>query len=334
MLAIEAKNLVKTYRSPKKREGFLGGVVDLIRPEYKEVIAVDEINLSISQGECVGYIGPNGAGKSTSIKMLTGILQPTSGEISVLGFDPAKQRKSYAKHIGVVFGQRTQLWWDIAVKESFELLRRIYDIPKLEYKERLEMLVEQFSVKDFLNVPVRKLSLGERMKCDIIASLIHNPKILFLDEPTIGLDAIAKNTIREILKNLHKNYNTTIILTTHDLQEIEELCERIVVLDRGKILFDGTIGRLKGSVNLTKKLFLEFENLASNECFSKVTSFRGVQNFTLDGNRARVSFDAKQVSALEILSLFQTNYSLKDISIEEPDIEEVITTIYKGDSKV
>ena len=202
MTAIVVENLVKTYRNQAKRAGFFGALHDLVSPEYREVTAVDGISLEVEEGECIGFIGPNGAGKSTSIKILTGILQPSAGKILVNGLDPFNDRKIYTRSIGVVFGQRTQLWWDIAVRESFELLRRIYSVPLDKFNRDVGKLIEVFEVKDLLSTPVRKLSLGERMKCDLIASLIHSPKILFLDEPTIGLDAVAKESIRTVLKLL------------------------------------------------------------------------------------------------------------------------------------
>lgn len=328
MLAIEVKDLVKTYKSQVKRSGLTGGIIDLFRPQYTEVRAVDQITLEVSEGECVGYIGPNGAGKSTSIKMLTGILQPTSGHISILGYNPSTQRKEFAKHIGVVFGQRTQLWWDIAVRESFELLRRIYDVPQRIYQERLDFLVSQFAVQEFLSVPVRKLSLGERMKCDIIASLIHGPQILFLDEPTIGLDAMAKNAIRRILRDLHQKSKTTIILTTHDLQEIEELCDRVVILDHGKILYDGRIEKLKSTVNLTKTVYVDFEVQENANCAEMLRAREGIHEVAILDARAKVVFDAKKITVVDILGYLQNTHRIKDISMQEPSIEEVITKMY------
>lgn len=328
MFAISAKNLVKKYSSVKKREGIIGGLIDLLTPEYQEFTAVDNISLDVKEGEFLGYIGPNGAGKSTSIKMLTGILQPTSGEIRVLGFNPFQQRKEYCKQIGVVFGQRTQLWWDIAVVESFELLRRIYEIPKAKHKERLSYLVDVFKVSEHLKTPVRKLSLGERMKCDIIASLIHDPKILFLDEPTIGLDALAKNSIREILRNLHKETKTTIVLTTHDLIEIEELCKRIVVLDKGKIVYDGNLEDIRKNVNLERALKLEFSNSISLTDLAEDDFCKEFNATKINDNVIELKFNSNRYTAIDILSKIKDKVNPRDITIEEPSIEEVISQIY------
>ena len=239
MPIIEVSNLSKTYRSFDRREGVWGSVLDLFQREYRDVVAVESISFSVDKGELIGYIGPNGAGKSTSIKMLTGILKPTGGEMLVNGFHPYRQRKVYTKHIGVVFGQRTQLWWDIAVIESFKLLAKIYQVGDADFTERLGRLTEILDLGAVLRLPVRKLSLGQRMRCDLAASLLHNPKVLFLDEPTIGLDTVGKDAIRGFLRQVNREYDTTIILTTHDLKEIEELCKRIIVLDKGKIIYDG-----------------------------------------------------------------------------------------------
>jgi ABC-2 type transport system ATP-binding protein len=333
MLAIRAENLFKIYKSSLKREGIWGGFQDLISRNYREIVAVDNINLDVRQGEFLGYIGPNGAGKSTSIKMLTGILQPTSGIIEVLGYNPCNERKQFAKEIGVVFGQRTQLWWDIAVKESFELLRRIYEIPKNTFDTRIDYLIKFFAIEEHLHIPVRKLSLGERMKCDLIASLIHEPKILFLDEPTIGLDAIAKKAIRGMLKSLHLETGTTILLTTHDLREIEELCERIVVLDKGHIVYDGDIESVKNRVHLSRILKLELEQKITEPQRKIFNALNGIEKITEEEKTLEIVFDSKLVSVLEILGRISEDIKIRDISIIEPGIEEVITKIYQDGFK-
>ena len=245
MSFIEARNLRKEFRVFKHREGVWGAFKDLFHREYQTLAAVDGINLSVERGEFIGHIGPNGAGKSTTIKMLTGILVPTCGEIIANGFRPYQDHTRYTKSIGVVFGQRTQLWWDIAVIESFKLLRRIYDVPEKDFKERLQVFRELLGLDEFLHTPVRKLSLGQRMRCDIAAALLHHPPILFLDEPTIGLDVVAKDRIREFLKEINRAFKTTILLTTHDLSDIEELCRRIVIIDHGRLIFDGTLEGLR-----------------------------------------------------------------------------------------
>jgi ABC-2 type transport system ATP-binding protein len=245
MHAIEVHQLRKAFQVQQNRAGLKGAFQDLFRRNYKEVVAVNDIDFVIPKGEICGYIGENGAGKSTTIKMLTGILVPTSGQIHVNGMVPYKEREKFVKDIGVVFGQRSQLWWDLGVIESFQLLRKVYRIPVEEYKKRLDELVQRLDLAEILNRPVRKLSLGQRMRCELAASLLHNPSILFLDEPTIGLDIIVKSEIRDFLKELNRRYETTILLTTHDLQDIEALCSRVIMLDDGHIIYDGGLQQLK-----------------------------------------------------------------------------------------
>lgn len=244
MALIEVRGLTKEFKIFNRREGVFGAFRDLFQRDYKTLKAVDGIDFFVERGEMVGYIGANGAGKSTTIKMLTGILVPTAGEIMVNGFVPYKDREIYTRGIGVVFGQRSQLWWDIAVIESFKLLRRIYDIPVDEFEQRLNRFDELLELDRFLHLPVRKLSLGQRMRCDLVAALLHNPAILFLDEPTIGLDVLAKAKIRDFLKEINDEYKTTVILTTHDLGDIEALCSRVAIIDKGKMLFDGMVDTL------------------------------------------------------------------------------------------
>src|SRR5712692_7014920 len=242
---IQVENLSKEFRTFRRREGVLGALQNLFVREYVTVHAVDRVSFTIEPGEMVGYIGANGAGKSTTIKMLTGILVPTGGHVVANGYVPYRDRRRYTKHLGVVFGQRTQLWWDIAVIESFKLLKEIYEIPDADYRRRLEIFCEILSLQQYLHTPVRKLSLGERMRCDLAASLLHNPPLLFLDEPTIGLDVVAKDHIREFLKEINRVEGTTVLLTTHDLSDIEELSRRILIIDKGRILFDGTLTEMK-----------------------------------------------------------------------------------------
>lgn len=245
MEIIRAENLTKEFKLFRRREGLKGAFKDLFHRDYQILKAVDHINLRVQQGEIIGYIGANGAGKSTTIKMLTGILVPTSGDLYVNGFCPFKEREKYTFQIGVVFGQRSQLWWDIAVIESFRLLHKIYHVPEAEFKKRLDYFQEILDLRDLLHLPVRKLSLGQRMRCELAAALLHNPPVLFLDEPTIGLDVLAKARIRDFLREINQNHKTTIMLTTHDLGDIEALCSRVVILDKGQILFDGTLAELR-----------------------------------------------------------------------------------------
>lgn len=244
MPVIEARGLTREFKIFRRREGVGGAFLDLFHREYRTLRAVDGIDFCVEEGEMVGYIGANGAGKSTTIKMLTGILVPTAGEIRVLGYVPHKERERYTHHIGVVFGQRSQLWWDIAVIESYRLLRRVYHISEQDFRARLDMFNDILGLADFLNLPVRKLSLGQKMRCELAAALLHNPSILFLDEPTIGLDVLAKAKIRDFLKNINREFRTTVILTTHDLGDIEALCPRVAIIDRGRMLFDDAVDNL------------------------------------------------------------------------------------------
>ena len=329
-LAIEVKDLTKSFQTYDRREGILGSVKDLFHRDYKTLVAVDNISLSVAEGELLGYLGPNGAGKSTSIKMLTGILQPTSGHIEVCGFHPFQDRKNYTRIIGVVFGQRTQLWWDIAVNESFKLLGQIYGIESGVFQKRLDKLTEILEIRDILKIPVRKLSLGQRMRCDILASLIHSPRVLFLDEPTIGLDAVAKDSIRKFLRVLNREEKITVLLTTHDLKEIEELCKRIVVLDHGKIIFDGSLDRIKQIPGLRRTVSVDFSHEADADRFQREFGQR-IEITESSARRVSAKFDASVIPANELLKKLVESYSVADLSLIEPDIEEVITKIYRGE---
>lgn len=259
MLCIEARNLTKEFKVYQSRSGLLGAFRDLLDRKYRMIRAVNGINLQIQQGEIVGYIGENGAGKSTTIKMLTGILQPTSGELRVNGYDPHRQREDFVRTIGVVFGQRSQLWWDIAVKESFRLLQKVYRVSEDRYQKHMARVIEVLEIGSLLDQPVRKLSLGQRMRCELAASLIHQPSLLFLDEPTIGLDVLVKENIRRFLLEINREYGTTVLLTTHDLSDIEALCDRVIILDKGNIIYDGNLEQLRTKWGGGRRVFLELE---------------------------------------------------------------------------
>ncbi len=331
MSFIEATNLRKEFRVFEHREGVWGAFRDLFHRKYQTLAAVDRINLSINAGEFVGYIGPNGAGKSTTIKMLTGILKPTSGEIVAAGFKPYQDRTHYTRRIGVVFGQRTQLWWDIAVVESFKLLRRIYDVSEREFEERMAVFNELLGLGEFLHTPVRKLSLGQRMRCDIAASLLHNPPILFLDEPTIGLDVVAKDRIREFLKETNRNYGTTILLTTHDLSDIEELCRRIVIIDHGKLLYDGTLADLRARLGQFNQISVHLQDRRHADKLNEVLGGgNGVHWERLDELTWLVRYNRAQVSSGDIIRRIVNEIPVRDIFIEEQPIEEIVKTIYGG----
>ncbi len=329
MSFIEVRNLRKEFRVFKHREGVWGAFKDLFHRDYQTLVAVDGINLSVERGEFIGYIGPNGAGKSTTIKMLTGILMPTSGEITANGFRPYQDRTRYTKGIGVVFGQRTQLWWDIAVIESFKLLRRIYDVTEEDFNERMKMFRTLLDLDEFLHSPVRKLSLGQRMRCDIAAALLHYPPILFLDEPTIGLDLVAKDRIREFLKEINRTMNTTILLTTHDLSDIEELCRRIVIIDHGRLIYDGTLEGLRHRLGRINQINVHLEDRRGALSLDQVfAAGNGIQWEHLDELTYRVRYNREQVSSAEIIRKIVNEVPVRDIYIEAQPIEEIIKKIY------
>ncbi len=329
MSFIEVHDLRKEFRVFQHREGVWGAFKDLFRRDYKTLAAVDGINLSVERGEFVGYIGPNGAGKSTTIKMLTGILVPTSGEIIANGFHPYRDRTRYTRNIGVVFGQRTQLWWDIAVIESFKLLRRIYDVSEKDFKERLELFRQLLDLDEFLHTPVRKLSLGQRMRCDIAAALLHFPVILFLDEPTIGLDVVAKERIRDFLKEINRTLKTTIFLTTHDLSDIEELCRRIVIIDHGRLIYDGSLEGLRERLGRINQVSVHLEERKHSLNLSALLeSGNGIQWERVDDLTYRISYNCEQVSSAEVIRKIINEVPVRDIYIEAQPIEEIIKTIY------
>lgn len=326
-LAIQVSNLRKEFRIFSRREGLLGGVKDLFQRDYRTLVAVNDISFNVKRGEIVGFIGPNGAGKSTTIKMLTGILKPTAGDMNVLGHHPFKQRKAYSAKIGVVFGQRTQLWWDIAVIESLNLLGHIYAVPQDVYRQRLDQLVQILDLKEVLHQPVRKLSLGQRLRSDMAASLIHGPELLFLDEPTIGVDAVAKRAIRQFLKDINQQFNTTVILTTHDLVEIEELCERITIIDKGAIVYDGSLEHIKSLPGLERVIVVDFAQDVSEAQLAQALPKAG--SIQLESRSATISYDATKVATVELIDAIVRNFSLADLSIGEPSIEDVLVRIYR-----
>ena len=330
---IHVHNLCKHFRTFHRREGVWGSIQNLFVRDYKTIAAVDRVSFSIERGEMVGYIGPNGAGKSTTIKMLTGILVPSSGEIRVNGYVPFRQRRQYVKTIGVVFGQRTQLWWDIAVIESFKLLHRIYDVPQRDFETRMERFNEILSIRDYLHTPVRKLSLGERMRCDLAAALLHNPPLLFLDEPTIGLDVVAKDHIRQFLRAINREFSTTVLLTTHDLDDIEELCRRIMIIDHGRVLYDGPLADLKQRLLRTKQIKFALKDRAQAA---------GIALFCRDGLEAeqvdeltyRIRFDRLKVSTADLIRQILSTVEVRDLLIEDEPIEEIVKRIYAGEASL
>lgn len=305
---IEVKNIKKYYKVAKREKGLKATIKNLFHRKYEIKKAVNDISFSIKKGEIVGFIGPNGAGKSTTIKMLSGILYPDEGEIKINGFIPYKQRKQYVKNIGVVFGQKSQLNWDLPLIESFELMKYIYKIPEKVYEANLSKFTELLEMKDFIHQPVRQLSLGQRMRGDIVAALLHSPKIVFFDEPTIGLDVVAKEKIRDFVKYMNETEQTTIIFTTHDMQDIEKVCDRLIIIDTGKKIYDGSIAEIK----------------------SKYTNSKTIEIWLENGKKEVKTFDVNQTPMNEVMEELFSKYHIKDISICEPEIDGIVRDIYEG----
>ena len=324
---VEVKDLCKNFRTFRRREGVLGALQNLFVREYETVRAVDHVSFSIEPGEMVGYIGANGAGKSTTIKVLTGILVPTSGHVVSNGYVPYRDRRVYTKRIGVVFGQRTQLWWDIAVIESFKLLKEIYEIPEADYRRRLDLFLEILNLKEYLHTPVRKLSLGERMRCDLAASLLHNPPLLFLDEPTIGLDVVAKDRIREFLKEVNRQQRTTVLLTTHDLSDIEELCRRIIIIDKGAILFDGPLAEMKARLTRYNQVKFFLKDRAQLDRLPLVAR-DGISCEPVDELTYLMRFERDRHSSADVIRNLVNTLEVRDILVEEEPIEDIVKRIY------
>jgi len=332
MPAIEVHRLRKEFMVQKNREGLAGALRDLFKREYTRVVAVNDISFTIPRGEICGYIGENGAGKSTTIKMLTGILVPTSGDIRVNGFVPYKDREKFVRGIGVVFGQRSQLWWDIGVIESFHLLRKVYRVPPDAFKRRLDELTERLQLGDILNRPVRKLSLGQRMRCELAASLLHNPSILFLDEPTIGLDIVVKTEIREFLKEINREYNTTILLTTHDLQDIEALCSRVIMLDDGKIIYDGSLDELKARWGKGKEVVFRFAAPVRPERLAALTEGLGVEWMIENEYSAKMIIPRGEDALSAAISRVVGKLDIRDMTVSETNTDEIVREIYRSGS--
>jgi ABC-2 type transport system ATP-binding protein len=324
---IDVQNLTKEFRTFRRREGVWGALQNLFVREYVTIRAVDHVSFTIEPGEMVGYIGANGAGKSTTIKMLTGILVPTSGHLLAGGFVPHRDRRRYTRSLGAVFGQRTQLWWDIAVVESFRLLKEIYEISDEDYQRRLGVFSEILNVKEYLYTPVRKLSLGERMRCDLAASLLHNPPLLFLDEPTIGLDVVAKDRIREFLKEVNRTERTTVLLTTHDLADIEELCRRIIVIDKGRVLFDGPLAEMKDRLAEYNQVKFFLKDRSQVARLAGVAR-NGIACEKLDELTYIMRFDRKKHSTAEVIRNLVNGLEVQDIFVEEEPIEDIVKRIY------
>lgn len=327
MAFIQVENLVKDYRINMNGKGFKGALKSLFIPEYKMKRAVDCVSFSIEKGDMVGFIGPNGAGKSTTVKMLTGILMPTSGTVLVDGISPFKERKKNALKIGAVFGQRTQLWWDLPAIDSFELLKAVYKIPDSVYQSNMLLFNEILGLNEFIRQPVRQLSLGQRMRADIAAALLHNPAVIFFDEPTIGLDVVAKEKIREFIRLMNKERGITMLFTTHDMQDIEKTCKRMIIIDTGKTIYDGTIEQIKSSYGGARSLEVKFDQ------DYQIAHIQGV-SITDKANHVKIFSFGKDVHVPALISDLTARYRILDLTMKEPEIESIIRKIYEGDISI
>lgn len=325
MPVIVARELTKVFRVPQKEPGVVGSVKALFKPHHKSVTAVDGVSFTIDEGEMVGYIGVNGAGKSTTIKMLTGILVPSGGEVHVLDRDPHRDRVNNARDIGVVFGQRTQLWWDLALIESLNMVARIYEVPDKRYRELLDQFAETLDLTELLSKPIRNMSLGQKMRAELAATLIHEPKVVYLDEPTIGLDLLVKERIREFIKAQNREKGTTVVLTTHDLGDIEELCPRVMIIDNGRLIYDG-------SLQVIKNRFGKYREIAFDTAVSlnslEMPPYAEIIN--REERRLVLRFDRSQTSASKVAAAIMQQIEVQDFSLTEPDLSLIIKQIYQG----
>jgi len=320
---IEVEKLEKTFRVARHHRGFLGAFRNLVETESERVRAVDGVTFRIDEGEFVGFIGPNGAGKSTTIKMLTGVLQPSGGRARVGGLDPRRDRIAHTHRLGAVFGQRTQLWWDLPVIESYTLLRHVYRTPGPAWRDQLARLSELLEIGALLDVPVRKLSLGQRMRCELGAALLHSPPLLFLDEPTIGLDVVAKEAIREFLATENRERRTTILLTTHDLSDIERLCPRMILIDHGHVVYDGAVEAVRRQVTAERRLSVDFESEPPAELpEGAVLESRGRARLVL-------RFDRERIPAAKLIAWLSERAPIADLTLEETPIERIVAELYR-----
>ena len=330
MPQIEVRDLRKTFYVAERRPGLLGAFRGLVSRKRRTVHALDGVDFDIERGELVGYIGPNGAGKSTTVKILSGILTPSAGRCRVDGLTPWRERARHVARIGVVFGQRTQLWWDLPVIESFDLLRDIYRVPAPAFRHNRDRLIALLRLDELLDVPVRQLSLGQRMRSDLAAALLHGPSILFLDEPTIGLDAVSKLAVRDFVRTLNREDDVTVLLTTHDMDDIEALAERILVIGQGRVLVDGGIDDLRRRVRDERVLIVDFEAVADGFALDRDLRDAGVRVVELGAHRARLAFDPATVAPATLISHLSARYPLRDLFVAHPPIEQTIADLYRS----
>ena len=324
MSQIMVRNLTKTFRVGIRAPGLMGSLKAFVKPAYKDIHALDGVSFSISRGDLVGYIVPNGAGKSTTVKILSGILVPDRGDVTVMDQVPWQDRIEHVRRIGVVFGQRTQLWWDLPVIESFDLLREIYNVPESRYRATRDDLIDRLQIADLLPIAVRQLSLGQRMRCDLAAALLHDPELLFLDEPTIGLDAVSKLAVREFIARLNKDRGVTVILTTHDMDDIEALCRRVLVIGNGHILSDGTLAGLRAGVTRERWLTVDLDETAT----ATIVTDLDAQLIRQEGRRFILAFDPQRIGVADLIARIARNYPVHDLLVENPPIEAIVARIY------
>lgn len=325
---IELNNVRKEFVTTKHYPGFKGAVKGLFTKELDKKIAVDDVSFGIKEGEMVGYIGSNGAGKSTTIKMMSGILTPTAGTCLVNGIKPYQNRKQNAKNIGVVFGQRTQLWWDLPLSETYTVLKEIYEVSDRDFKERMEFFYEVLGLEEFIHSTVRTLSLGQRMRADLAAALLHNPKVLYLDEPTIGLDIVVKDKIRQAIKEINAKYNTTVILTTHDLGDIEELCDRIIIIDAGRKIYDGTLKELKKDYGYSCSICFEWKEKPKEEKIAVLKSISDKLMITVEEKSLIANFSKHDFSVADVIAKIMAVVEVKDVEIRETELTDIVKKIY------
>ncbi|HEX3812267.1 MAG TPA: ATP-binding cassette domain-containing protein [Mycobacteriales bacterium] len=322
-MSITVEHLAKEFRRVRRKQGRFSGVRTLMSRDYESIRAVSDVSFSISPGELVGYLGPNGAGKSTTIKMLTGILTPSSGRVRVAGLDPSRQRKANARNIGVVFGQRSQLWWDLPLCESFRAIRDLYGVPARIGDRREAELVDLLELGRILDTPVRQLSLGQRMRGDLVPAMLYQPQLLYLDEPTVGLDVVARTRIRDFIARINSERGTTIVLTTHDLEDVEKLCRRIILIDHGQVLYDGELTRLMARYAPYRDLVIRLAEPAD-------VSIPQAEQISRDGPVATLRFHADRVRAPEVIASVTAGYAVIDLAVVEPRLDDVVERIYTG----